>query len=199
MKYSRHTNQSGFLLIELMVALFIFTIVATVAIGSIIGIVDANRKTQALKSVMNNLNLALDTISRNAAVGYDYHCGPGNEDFPRDCVNGDDVFVFKSQYDLNGDDVTGDKVKYTFVEGESGGYIAREVADDGQEIRLTAPELNITDLKFVVIGSDDDDIEQPKVFMFVDGKIKASPRIGETVFKIQTMISQRLIDNQDIE
>ena len=66
--------QKGFTLIEIIVALGIFSVVAVVSLGALVKIIDANRKAQTLQAAMTNLNFALDAVSRELRVGSSYHC-----------------------------------------------------------------------------------------------------------------------------
>lgn len=193
-------KKKGFLLAELLVALFIFSLVATISVGSIINIIDANKKNQSLKSVMNNLNLALDSITRYASVGYDYNCSDINGFLKQDCSTPGSSFSFKSPYDLDGDGNGGDVVNYTLTSDFDGGYINRTINPGlgSDPVRITAPEVNIEGLKFLVLGSGGGDTQQPKVFIFVSGSTFAGPRLMSTNFKIQTVISQRLPDINDL-
>lgn len=74
----------GFTLLEMIVSIAIFTVVALVAVGALLKVVDANKKAQSLKTSINNLNFALDSISREMRVGSNYSCSgtcdgrPGN-------------------------------------------------------------------------------------------------------------------------
>ena len=93
--FSREEN--GFTLIEMIVALAIFSIVATVALGALMKIISANKKAQTLQSAMTNLNFALESMSREMRVGNNYSC-KGSAEYafgsgPRptaetDCTNG---------------------------------------------------------------------------------------------------------------
>src|SRR3989338_8582023 len=86
------THNKGFSLIEIMVSLAIFSIVVLVATGALLSILNANKKTQALKAVVNNFNFALENMARNIRVGKNYHCDTtenfGNFTSPADCLNG---------------------------------------------------------------------------------------------------------------
>ena len=64
----------GFTLIEMIVSLAIFSIVAVVALGALMKIVSANKKAQSLQSAMTNINYALESISREMRVGSDFTC-----------------------------------------------------------------------------------------------------------------------------
>ena len=65
----------GFTLIEMMISLGIFAIVLSVSVGALLSMVSSNRKTQSLRSAMDNLNLAMEEMSRNIIQGRKYHCG----------------------------------------------------------------------------------------------------------------------------
>jgi len=68
------TSQHGFTLVEIIVSLSIFIVVAIIALGALIKIVNANAKAQTLQSAFTNLNFALDGMSRGIRLGHDVHC-----------------------------------------------------------------------------------------------------------------------------
>src|SRR3989338_9971712 len=86
----------GFTLIELMIAVSIFIIVMTISMGSIISVFDANRKSRSLKTVLNNLNLTVESMMKEMRFGSNYHCGPGAVTIPQDCPSGDTLMSFLS-------------------------------------------------------------------------------------------------------
>jgi len=61
-------KKNGFTLIEMLVAVSLFVFVMLIGVGVLLSIIDANRKARALSSVMNNLNFALESMSRNIRV-----------------------------------------------------------------------------------------------------------------------------------
>lgn len=207
-KTFKNKSQSGFLLVELIVALFIFSVVMTVGIGSIITIFDANKKAQSLQSVMNNLNLAMDSMTKALAVGTNYGClAQLSSSDPEttnvgDCDGGLNPFgagvSFLSQDD---DIVTFEFSKSCFEEDEEGndtaGCFMRTINDE-PPVRLTAPEIRLSDVRFLVSGTapfnpPTNDLEQPRVLIFIKGIANAGPR-NKTTFSIQTAVSQRIPD-----
>ena len=74
---SLKNHNKGFTLLEMIVSIAIFTVVALVAVGALLKVVDANKKAQSLKTSINNLNFALDSISREMRVGSNYQCTEG--------------------------------------------------------------------------------------------------------------------------
>lgn len=196
-------TQSGFLLVELVVALFVFSIVMVVAIGSILSAFDANKKAQSLQSVMNNLNLAMEEMTKSLAVGKNYACG---SDDPGDGV-GDDCPLgsggpFKKISFTSQDNQT---ITYEFTSAAGvcpTGCTTRRIGGvSATALRLTASEISIdttdtTGSGFYVSGTSKfsaNDAIQPRVFLVIKGTAQAGPR-NSTSFALQTMVSQRIPD-----
>lgn len=182
-------TQRGFTLIEMMVAVSIFTIVMVISSGSLFSILDANSKSQSLKSVMNNLNLALEGMSRGMRMGSSYHCGnTGTLSAPQDCVAGSNYVVFEPS---GGDGGTlTDQVVYRLNNNQ----IERSTSGGGTGsfLPITAPEVVVENMQFYVTGTAAAS-EQPKVVIIVEGHAGVKSRV-RTDFNIQTVVSQRLLD-----
>ncbi len=73
-KDKQKNGQNGFTLIEMIVSIAIFIVVALIAVGALLKVIDANHKSQSLKTSINNLNYALEAMSRELRVGTRYHC-----------------------------------------------------------------------------------------------------------------------------
>jgi type II secretory pathway pseudopilin PulG len=210
-KKTLQKNQRGFLLVELIVSVFIFGIVMSISVGALVMALDANKKTQSLKSVLNNLNVVLDTMTKSLSTGRYYYCDDRIfEDMPhqtrQDCA-GEHQIMFLAGEDL-GDDLrelnglADDGVKYEFIPPTTvmgspvNGYIQRVQLHNGtmsqrEQIRLTAPEVNITDMRFYVTGAETPgDNEQPKVLIVIDGEALSGPRGAPTTFTVQTLVTQ---------
>ncbi len=67
-------HKTGFTLIEILAALAIFSIVATIAAGATVAISNVNRKSQAIKLALDNLNFALESMALNLSRGANYTC-----------------------------------------------------------------------------------------------------------------------------
>jgi prepilin-type N-terminal cleavage/methylation domain-containing protein len=65
---------SAFTLVEMIVSIAIFSIVAVVALGALTKVVASNRKAQSLQSSITNLNFMMDSISRELRLGTYYTC-----------------------------------------------------------------------------------------------------------------------------
>ncbi len=70
-------TQRGFTLIEMIVSLGLFSVVAVVALGALLKIINANNKAQSLQTAITNLNFSLEAMSREMRVGARYNCTDG--------------------------------------------------------------------------------------------------------------------------
>ena len=182
----------GFTLIEIMVSVALFAVVMTISVGSLLSLIDANRKAQALNSVINNLNFALENMSRNMRVGSTYYCNtlssvPPNIDTTNDCSNGGVLFAFEG----NGGDISDptDQVVYRFIDS----HIEKSIDSGATFVRITASEVTIDSMKFYVVGTTAGDSSQPRVVMTVRGTIGIGSKF-QTSFNLQTTVSQRVLD-----
>ena len=64
---------SGFTLLEMIVSLGIFTIVAVIAVGSLVRITSLNRQAQSMQAAMNNINYILESISGEMRFSRKFH------------------------------------------------------------------------------------------------------------------------------
>lgn len=178
--------KKGFTLIELMTAVSVFLIVMTISMGAILGIFNANDKVGTLKITMDNLNLAVETMSREIRFGTRYNCGLVDPiETPTNCVTGSEAGLsFRAN----------DGRRISYRRGDSNNIV--KSIDGGPEISVTAPEVNIQNLTFYVSGASAPPVDtlQPRVIIIIKGEAgtKASSQSG---FTLQTEVSQRLLDN----
>ena len=184
----------GFTLIEVMVSVSIFAMAMLVATGSVFSIVEANKKTHTLKSVMTNLNFALESMARDIRLGSRYGCDTvvgttGN------CLSGGTTFHYKANRDVDFDGSyvssdSSDFVEYSLV---SGRIQKRIYGTLPSTTLITAQEISISSLRFYAIGTPAADGKQPKLVLSIKGS--AGSGRTRTDFNIQTTISQRAIDS----
>lgn len=72
MRISR--KNKGFTLIEIIVALMIFSIVVVVALAALLKIIDANKKAQTTQDAVIGLSFALESMSRELRTGSTIDC-----------------------------------------------------------------------------------------------------------------------------
>ncbi len=185
--------KKGYSLVELIVAIAIFTIVMTIAMGSILSIFDANKKSKTEQVVMDNLNQAVEAMTRAIRFGTIYHCDitTGTLTSPQDCSGGATSIAVT--------DSTGRLIVYKLV----GTQIFRSI-NGGTDYAVTSTDTSITILTFYVTGSalynNGSDLSQPKAVVVVRGFVGSQNNQREIArsssFSLETTVSQRLFDSQ---
>jgi prepilin-type N-terminal cleavage/methylation domain-containing protein len=174
----------GFTLVEMIVAVALFAVVMLISVSTLLALIDANRKARTLQSVVNNLNVALDGMVRSLRMGHTYRCGGGNPaEGDVSCPDGDDVLSF-----IDRDGVV---VTYQWDSTWKRLQISR---NGGAFAYLTAPEIEITELKMYVVGTTPGDALQPKVVMVIRGVANANNNKTKSNFSMQSTAVQRTLD-----
>ncbi len=191
----KNKNNKGFTLIELLIAITLFTIVSTIAFTALNTILKANQKAKTMKVVVNNLNMAMESMARRLRVGSQYTCNKTTPIDPgKDGVNCKTI-SFKTQDNKN--------AYFKFVEnGDNVGNIVRKIegTNGSSEVSLIGTDLDVDDLTFKIIGTNTTDI-QPRVIILLTGHIgrysdeanKKGLNLEGTQFDLQTTISERLL------
>lgn len=189
---------AGFTLIELMVSVAIFAIVLLFALGSIITIVDANRKARTLTSVMNNVNFSFENMTRSLKTGKDIRTNVATGS----CTNGGSV-PSNASIEVNAIDLTGDVDEFTRVlttyrlcEKDGKGVVEKKVGA-GLYQPITSSEVDIDVLNFYVFADDTTHGsgaipagEQPRILIVIGGSVEFVRNV-RSEFNIQTTVTQR--------
>lgn len=193
---TRANMRKGFTLIEMIVAIGVFTTSVLIIVGSLIMLNNASRKARTERIATDNLSAAIDSMSRSMRMGTQFHCGcTAPFDVPLDCPmtdalggGGSQCIAFEGQ---GGDkESSADQIVFRL----SGGRLQRSTASGALSptdtyIDMTAPEINITDLKFYLRGSSPA-IDQPVVTMNLRGRSVGQAKTA-TDFNLQTTIAPR--------
>ena len=171
----------GFTLLEMIVALGIFAVVALISTSILLSLTDAQNKAFSMQDAYDNLRFALETMSKDIRTGEIYHCGsePPALNQPNDCASGADNFTYKNAAE--------ELVTYRL----SGGRIEK-VVNGVLSGSLTAEAVNIENLTFYVLGTVSTDQSHPRVTIVIKGL--AGKGRSASVFNIQTTVSQRKIN-----
>ena len=199
-------KSSGFTLVEMLVAIAVFMSVMVVAVTALISIVNANRKSQAIKSVVDNVTFAIDSISRDMRSGTDYRCGDlSNDGFlttVKDCSGGDNGVQYKEP--------DGSYTQYRFVSTDDLPLGKANIQKrscpsissclDWQDMTAPISNVNITNMKFYVLGSNASGSvrgsrTQPRVIITLEGVAGDDAKGTKTTFQIQTTVSQSVRNN----
>jgi prepilin-type N-terminal cleavage/methylation domain-containing protein len=197
-------KQSGFTLIEMLVAVGLFSIVMLVAVSAILSIIGNNRKAQGINNVVNNLNFAIESMVRDMKTGYLYKCTgsfPIVQDTNNLCDNStvakDSIEFFST---LSG---TPTPVQYRFVPPEdlngvyTPGHIVKTTGATGSPVDLTSKsDVDIQSVEMYIhspMPGDPVQPSQPSIFLIIRGKANILEN-EVTEFGLQTFISQRILN-----
>jgi len=176
-------NKKGFSLIELIVSVALFTVILTASLGSLIVIIDVNRQTKAIKLVVNNLNLAMEGMSRDLRVGSNI------------CRSASGTGAACRTIATDGDQ----QLFFTTDAGETGSSfrlnansIERRIGTGGDYLALTGSDVIVDDMRFFIRGIGLTDNVQPSVVIMLTGHIRQADQ--EVEFNIQTTVSQRKLE-----
>jgi prepilin-type N-terminal cleavage/methylation domain-containing protein len=176
-------KNKGFTLIEIIVSVAIFVIVMTIAIGAVLSAVDANRKAQSINVVINNLNLAVESMVRDLRTGNDYS-------YPSGCRGQGTCISFE--------DRSGRTIEYRFIEiAGNSGYIEKNILSVGNDYdagRITSEEVLVEEAEFKLEGDGNND--GPERILV---RLKGYAGTGKTRsdFNIQTVVTSRTLDIND--
>ncbi len=217
---SKKNYHKGFTLIETLVSLALFSVVLVIAGGTVVSVIDVNKRNQAISSVVNNLNYSIDSMIRDMKTGYLYKC---------EYTGGNTVGSLKDDVDIAGthnncldkqsvtlvSTISGQHavVKYEFVDPADGsnGYIEKTVYDEltgvatGKYGITDKNNVRIEDVSFGVKTPDALECEgpdcvygQPSISIIIKG-MAGSQQIEVSKFYVQTFVSQRLINITDFK
>lgn len=194
----KYNYNSGFTLIELMVATSIFVMVVLAAIGALMITSNAAKESRSLRYAMDNVNYAMDTMTRNLRLGTEFACTSAapfaggtipSVGFTGDCTNESGIVFTKTKSALG----SHFNIAYQLAP-TAGGYIIEKCEGTDPCIALTSPNVNITDLKFTVRGSYPVPVDflQPSVEILLKGTVTISGKV--TTFALQSLASQRTFE-----
>jgi len=197
-------NNKGVSLIELMVAVSVFIILITIAIGSFIQSMKTQRITLALISANDSMNLSVEQMAREIRTGYlfctrhvgaatttDLGCGnlaDFSGDYEIQFVNADGIFV---RYRLNSGTFALEKGVFDSVclGGilNPDGFCYRPITADNVKIAKFVVELRHADTEpnpypprvtlIMIVTSKEPDVEPLNIFTDIETSI--SPRCGQ--------------------
>ena len=168
-------NKKGFSLIEVIVSMGLFAVVMTIALGALFMVIAANRHAKAIKLVVNNVNVAIEGMTRELRVGSEY-CATTTGSCDDTTNGGSDRIHFKTD--------VGENSRYRLHNGS----IKRQI-NGGSEFNLTGSDVEITALNFYIQGTASGDGIQPFVTIVVRGEIQVGDVVDD--FQLQSTISQR--------
>lgn len=191
MLLKKQNYNSGFTLVEVMIAITLFTAIMIIGTGAVLQTNAVHKKTQTMRSIMDNLNFIMEDMARNLRLGYSYECNAAVPTSPTvitptptDCVNGGSSLAF----------ISADGTPFVYAIGSvSGSPVSVFKSKNGEAvIKLNPDEVVINPRSgFNVYGTEIGG-NQPRVVIRLSGTITA--KNVSTDFDLETTVSQRLLD-----
>ncbi len=207
-------NRQGFSLLELIVAVGVFSVVATIAVGALLSISKAGKKAFYIQVNQDNLRFTLETIAREARTGFCYqdvstpngivcpafsstnYCASTYNqaiDGPEGCfqfrnARGESVVYKRSTSPAAVDGCNGTAPVSCVLKSVLGGAAA-------SFFPVTAREVQIQNLRFRVFGEDSSSTDnvQPRVIIVMRAQTPGLSNLSTTL-DVETSVSQLLVD-----
>jgi prepilin-type N-terminal cleavage/methylation domain-containing protein len=194
----KKNNQSGFTLVEMMVAVGLFTVVMVLGIGATLTVNNVYRQNRAMRSAIDNLSFIMEDIARNARLGFNYRCINNLNDLTSNFIetpqDGDNCIgvAFEPFYNPIIGDGTNQLV-FLLDEPYKSIFRSDQIAQDIDEYLVMNSidvEIDVSRSRFIVSGTGSG--RQPTITIILNGTAYSGPR--STTFGLQTTVSQRLLN-----
>jgi len=197
-------NTRGFTLIELIVAIGLFSILVAIAAGGFTNALRTQREVAGLIAAQSNAGLAIEQMAREARTG-DEFCHtptlPNTEPTTPGQVTCSCKFALVGSgpdslwtcSDLDFDNADGEEVNYSLANGA----LMRTAADEngGAAQALTGNNVTLKYLTFTLFGNLEGDQWNPRITITMGvSPSSTDPAIASNVLSIQTTVSAREID-----
>ena len=183
-KKDHHTRETrrGFTLIELIVSLGLFMVVVSISGSAMYTMSETSRKVQSIQLTMDNLNLAMEDMSRTMRTGSRYFCNP--------------TLPFTGGSQGNNCSVAGGSIGFVSASGERVVYrlnstrLEKSVDGGLNFIPVTDQRLSVGNLSFYVLGAVGGTV-QPRVVVNITATAGNPTTGGASTFTLQTTVTQR--------
>lgn len=158
-------KKNGFTMVELLVAISLFSVVVSIAAGTFIQALRTQRVTVSLIAAVSNASLAIEQISREVRTG--------------------------RSFSLNGGELS-----FLNAKNENVAYALRNAAIEksvnGQPGRITADNVQINRLDFILAGNDPGDDLPAKITVILE--IGAPQASAASKVNLQITVSSRALN-----
>lgn len=176
-------SRKGFTIVELLVAIGLFTTITSIAVGGFVRALRTQRQVAALISANDNVFLALEEMTREIRTGRLFCAndltGSGTASSASCAVSSGIAFISGS---------TNETIEYRLANG----YIEKGVS--GTFTKITGSNALIQYLRFLYSGNFAGDGRQPRVTISL-GVTSRTSGAAPSVTRLQTTVSPRGTDN----
>ena len=185
------SEQSGFTLIEIMIATGLFVVVMVVGVGAVLNVNTTYRKTQKIRSIVDNLGFTMEDMSKTLRTGVTYVCPGVPVSAGSSFTISGAVSCGTKNYAIEFQSASGLDTIYAIVNGG----LFKSTTGGADFVRMTSQEIVIdpTHSGFTVIGNLPSDTIQSHVIINLEGNILYRDNISN--FALQTTVTSRVLDN----
>jgi len=206
----------GFTLIEVMIAMAIFTVIMVIGIGAVLDTITQHHTTENIRGVMDNLNFVMEDMVRNIRLGADVHCALSTDGTyvdpttgaitPQSCYGtttsgGSNKIVFKDltrkhniTYTISAAAPGVPSQIFKQIDDVSSGTLvlgtAEPISSDNIEMDFNLSGFTVRGAEPGTIGADH---SQPSVVIRLAGTIKY--KTYNSKFAVQTTVTLRALDS----
>ncbi len=179
----------GFTLVELLVAIGLFSVIVAIAAGGFTNALRTQREVAGLIAAQSNASLALEQMAREIRTGYLF-CHAVGGTTPTTCTCPGAVPGQPwSCNDLDFYNADGVEVHYELTGG------ALEKGTPGSFQAITGDNVNVAHLSFFLQGQYEDDHWNPRITIAMGVAASSTdPALKNDVLDLQTTVSARAID-----
>lgn len=171
----------GFTLIELLVGITIFSLIIGAIIGILVSGIELQRRSLLFQEALNQLSFAIEYMNRALRMARKddgtFNCLSSGLNYE----NPAGVSTIRFINHLQGDDC-----QEFFLEGNTLKY-KKGIGGSEEIFALTGPNIEVSQLKFLLSGESEEDNFQPRVTILL--KVESPLKI-----ELQTTVSQRNLD-----
>ena len=190
-------NRKGFTLVEVLIAMGVFTIMIAIAIGGFVHTLHIQREIAAFIGVQDNASIALEQMTRKIRTGYTFCHDPGVTTPNAACTSvcaissSPDGPIWTCSGTLDFSNGLGQIVDYTQTGNNT---IARRV-NGGAYADITSGDVAVKYLTFTLFGHLEGDSWNPRITISLGVAASSSdPVLANNVLNLQTTVSAREID-----
>jgi type II secretory pathway pseudopilin PulG len=181
-----HTRTRGISLVEVIVSVGLFAIVMIIGAGALANMSKAHRQARALRAAIENMSLALESMSREIRYATNIRCATSLVDIgaPHDCPNGEQYLHFTN--------FAGSSITYALSTEDHYVYRVDRNVPTGVFIPVSSSkEVAIDSVQFIVSGSQSfpTDARQPFVTITMKGHTIQGP--VSVALNLQTSVVTR--------